>query len=366
NQLISNPIDGSLNNIYLRVHNKDEINAYPLLGIGSNSEVAFAENQVIWTGTVEDISYQITFYLTEQGVWFWNVDVEGQGQEIDLIYGQDIGIAEEGALRNNEAYISQYIDHKIFETAQSGYVVCSRQNQQQSTGFPYLQQGSFSKIVGYSTDGFQFFGKTYKETNQPEILTKAMLANEVYQYEFAYIALQSKKVMLNGTENFVFYGMFQENHESAVTKLEHQDFIHDVWKQVQKNADKPADVVKKMQPSESKTNVLKTEELTIEELNQLYPNRHQEEWHEDALLSFFTDTHEHVVLKQKELLVERPHGHIIMSGNNDKVKENTITSTSWMYGVFNAHIVIGNTNFNKLSTNVRNPLNIPKTSGQRI
>src|SRR5690625_1239714 len=75
NQLISNPIDGSLNNIYLRVHNKDEINAYPLLGIGSNSEVAFAENQVIWTGTVEDISYQITFYLTEQGVWFWNVDV---------------------------------------------------------------------------------------------------------------------------------------------------------------------------------------------------------------------------------------------------------------------------------------------------
>ena len=84
------------------------------------------------------------------------------------------------------------------------------------------------------------------------------------------------------------------------------------------------------------------------------------------MLSFFTDTHEHVVLKEKELLVERPHGHIIMSGDNVKRKENVLTSTSFMYGIFNSQVVVGNTSFNKMLTNARNALNVMKTSGQRI
>lgn len=37
-----------------------------------------------------------------------------------------------------------------------------------------------------------------------------------------------------------------------------------------------------------------------------------------------------------------------------------------MYGIFNSHISVGNTSFNKMLTNARNALNIMKTSGQRI
>ncbi|ARI76370.1 GH36-type glycosyl hydrolase domain-containing protein [Halobacillus mangrovi] len=366
NQLISNPVDGSLNNLYLRVHQEDGIHAYPLLGVNSTSEVAFGQRQMTWTGKIENLSYQVVFHLTDQGIWFWEVNVEGNDQEVDVIYGQDLGLAEKGALRNNEAYISQYIDHRIFKDDAKGYVVCSRQNQGQSTGFPYLQQGALTRSIGYSTDGFQFFGKSYKETNQPEVLVEPTLANEIYQYEFAYTALQSEKVKLSGKQQFVFYGLFEENHESAVTELEFEDRIAEAWNEVQAKELTELEPVEKVAKADGVGDVLCGEELSSDEINQLYPHRHQEEWNGNTLLSFFTDTHEHVVLKEKENLVERPHGHILMSGQNDRLKENTVTSTSWMYGIFNAQTVVGNTNFNKLLTNARNPLNVLKTSGQRI
>jgi cellobiose phosphorylase len=43
-----------------------------------------------------------------------------------------------------------------------------------------------------------------------------------------------------------------------------------------------------------------------------------------------------------------------------------LTSTSFMYGIFNAQLVVGNTSNNKMLTNARNALNAMKTSGQRI
>ncbi|GMA62986.1 hypothetical protein GCM10025859_34260 [Alicyclobacillus fastidiosus] len=72
------------------------------------------------------------------------------------------------------------------------------------------------------------------------------------------------------------------------------------------------------------------------------------------------------MLKEKEMLVERPHGHILMTGKNDRVLENVLTSTSYMYGVFNSQLTVGNTSFNKMITNTRDALNIMKTPGQRI
>lgn len=43
-----------------------------------------------------------------------------------------------------------------------------------------------------------------------------------------------------------------------------------------------------------------------------------------------------------------------------------MTTTSYMYGIFNSQVVVGNTSFNKMLTNARNALNVMKTSGQRI
>ena len=66
------------------------------------------------------------------------------------------------------------------------------------------------------------------------------------------------------------------------------------------------------------------------------------------------------------MLMERPHGHIIMSGKEVSIKQPILTSTSYMNGIFQAQTVLGNTTMNKFLSNVRNPLNFFKTSGQRI
>jgi 1,2-beta-oligoglucan phosphorylase len=366
NQWVSNPVDGSLNNLYLRFFRSAGIQVFPLLGAQSKSEVEYSGNHVAWKGNIDEVHYQVIFHLTEQGIWFWDITVDGHDVEVDVVYGQDLGMASKGAVRNNEAYVSQYIDHKVFEDERKGYVVCSRQNQKQPGGFPYLQQGSLTKAVGYSTDGFQFFGLTYKETNQPEVLYKDSLPNEVYQYEFAYTGLQSERVTLAGPVKFVFYGLFKEDHPSAVTSLEYGEDVEIAWEEVNNHKEYSAQSLEKVSRTSKFGTPLVTDSMTKDEISKLYPDRHQEEWEGDTLLSFFTGTYEHVVLKEKERLVERPHGHILMTGQNDKIKENVLSSTSFMYGIFNSQLVVGNTSFNKLLTNARNALNVMKTSGQRI
>ncbi|MCM3001918.1 cellobiose phosphorylase [Paenibacillus cellulositrophicus] len=371
NQLMSSPLDGALNNLYLRIHDDSAIRFYPLLGIRSDSRVSTGEGRIVWTGEAEGVAYSVTFALSPLGVWFWDVRATGQRLKIDVVYGQDIGDADPGAVRSNEAYLSQYIDHTVFEDKDHGYVVCSRQNQPQGGAFPYIQQGSLTRAAGFSTDGFQFFGLSYKETNVPACLSQPQLANEVYQYEFAYTALQSEAVTLDGEARFVFYGLFKPDHAAAVTELEFKDEVLKAWDQVQANlaaAAGPLHELPRVRLNPEIGEPLRTLPLTAEELEALFPadERQEEETENGQLLAFFTDTYEHVVLKEKELRVERPHGHILMSGGSVKLGAKVVTTTSYMYGIFNSHLVVGNTNFNKMMSNARSALNVPKTAGQRI
>ncbi|EPY14455.1 GH36-type glycosyl hydrolase domain-containing protein [Paenibacillus alvei] len=374
NQLVTSPLDGSLNNLYLRIHDDSGIRFYPLLGIRSRSAVRVEGNQAVWEGAVEGVAYTVTFALLKEGIWFWDIAVRGEGVTVDILYGQDLGIASVGAVRSNEAYLSQYIDHAVFEDEEIGCVVCSRQNQPQGGVFPYMQQGALSRAIGYSTDGFQFFGLSYKETNIPVSVIKPCLSNEVYQYECAYTALQSERVMLHGEERFVFYGLYKTDHAAAITELEYRDEVRQAWEAYlsesshiaanEKNA--ASNPLNPVQYNADIAEPLRTLSMTEAEVQALFPERNQEERIDGKLLSFFTDSYEHVVLKEKELLVERPHGHIVMSGTSVKLGAQVITSTAYMYGIFNSHVVVGNTNFNKMMSNARNPLNVPKTSGQRV
>ncbi|OPH56433.1 cellobiose phosphorylase [Paenibacillus ferrarius] len=366
NQWIANPIDGSLNNLYLRIHSSNGIKAVPLMGVRSASLVHYSESQVTWEGTVEGLDYELTLHLTPDDIWFWEVKVQGNDADVDVIYGQDIGLADKGAVRSNEAYLSHYIDHAVFANGQNGYAVCSRQNMPQQGGFPYLQQGGLTPLIGYSTDGFQFHGLSYKETNVPEALSRNMLANEVYQYEFAFTALQSERVKVNGAARFVFYSLFKPDHPESIKALEFEADVLQAWEKAGRGNNELSHRLDKTILSSNIGEPLATVSMTTEELEHYFPNRRQEEFDGEMLLSFFTETHEHVVLKDKELRVERPHGHILMSGDNARLKEDVMTTTAYMYGIFNSQVVVGNTSFNKMLTNARNALNVMKTSGQRI
>ncbi len=374
NQYLANPLDGSLNNLYLRIYDPAGIRHYPLVGIRSGSRCYCGPDYAVWEGAAGGLDYRVVLALTDRDVWFWNVNVYGNGPCIDVIYGQDIGLADSGAVRSNEAYLSQYIDHTVFEDDRKGYVVCSRQNQPQSGVFPYMQQGSLTRATGYSTDGFQFFGLSSKETGVPEILAEPRLANAVYQYEFAYTALQSETVELNGEARFLFYGLVRPDHPEAITVLEYGQLVEEARQELEAKLIRLPALLQEAQavpPASLRPGIGKpAETLTVspEQLEQWFPSagRRQEEYLDGELASFFTDRYEHVVLKKKELLVERPHGHILTSGDNVELGSAVITTTSYMYGVFNSHVVTGNTNMNKMIGVARGALNLFTSSGQRI
>lgn len=361
NQLIGNLLDGSANQIYLRVFKEGEILSTPLLGVQSDSQLSVGEHGLIWTGSFEGVSYEVKFLLTSHDVWFWEVTLQGN-QTVDLLYGQDVGIAGKGAVQSNEAYVSQYIDHQI--DTQNGYTISSRQNQPQGKKFPYLQQGCLQKTIGFSTDGYQFFGKSYKETNIPEALQKETLPTEVYQYEMAYVSLQTEKLKVQEKQSIIFYGSVLDDHPTAIEKpyFTNQQ-IEAIWAEVDKS-ELVANSVDKIVNVANQ--VVQTEVLTAEEVEDLFGDKVEEEIVDQKLLSFFTNKKHHVVLKEKELQMERPHGHILLSGTDLVVEKPIMATTVYMYGIFNSQIVLGNTSMNKMMSNNRNSLNIMKKSGQRI
>ncbi|GHT94353.1 hypothetical protein FACS1894141_0840 [Spirochaetia bacterium] len=380
NQLVGNYLDGMAANIYLRIYDGKKITPWPLMGKASESTLTLSEDQVRYDGEAGGLRYRVTLFAAEN-LWFFDVCVENpvgsaKPVRIDLVYTQDIGLAAWGHTRSNEAYNAQYIDHRVF-TTDRGYVIASRQNQGQSTGFPFLQQGTLGgRAASFSVDGYPLYGLSYKFDNTIAELTAPVLNNRVYQYEYAFSALQTEPVDL-GRERAetAFYGYFLPDLEGAVEGPVPIAEIEPVYTTAKKQLFNSGAAGTKNTPLPrihydiDVNNTYASPSLREAELEKLYPEKRQTELDDrngKKLLSFFTGTGAHVVLAEKERLTERPHGNIIITGQNDFIREDLLTTTQYIYGVFNSQIALGNTSFNKIISNCRNALNVQKISGQRL
>lgn len=357
NLIHGNLIDGGYFNVYLRIFDQSGIRYTPLIGKHSPSSFSIEKNQVLFTGSFHDVHYRV--HVMVEGFRF-DIKVNLKSvtpQVVDLMFGSDIAITSKGSVLNSEPYTVQYIDYKVFNH-DMGYTLCARQNQGRSQ---FIQIGSFDKTIGYTTDGFQFFGLQAKETGIPQAMLEERLASEIYQYEFAYFALQSDKLHVNSLGiSQTFYGAYEPQEHDVIQKP----------KTITPLSIEPITV--HQQAVSIKQGMLNPKiringrNLTEEEWKRLFPNRDQEERKDGDILSFFTNNHHHVVAKKKELIVERQHGHLMVHGDVEHVSDNVMATTNWMFGVFHSHVVAGNSSFNKLLGDLRNPLNLQTISGLRI
>ncbi len=358
NLIRGNQIDGSVMNLYLRVFYSDKIISTPLIGKKSPSTFELTPFGAIYEGHYEGIWYQVKLMIDDYR-WDFHIDIHSdQNQTIDVIYGQDLALAHQGSVLNSEPYTVQYIDYKAFKE-DLGFTLCARQNQGKTS---FFQMGSFSPNVAYSTDGFQFFGLSYKKTGHAYILEQKFLPSKIYQYEFSYFALQSEKYELTKqTIEIDFYGFYHhEDHDIIKKPYEIFPTERKTWTQVEKQ---PDTWIKPLLDPSLQINGL---ELSMDQMSQLFNEMNHVESDEHGLLSFFSKNYHHVVMQKKELLVERPHGHLFIHHDLLHVSENVMSSTNFMFGIFSMHLVLGNTSFNKFSGDLRNPLNIQKISGLRI
>ena len=116
NQYQGNLSDGAISNIYLRVYENGKPELFPLRGKASQAVLTKNEEKLCCTSWVKDILCKVEFVPCSENLWFWNVTLEGNGAECDLVYVQDTGVGDKGAILNNLLYVSQYVDHKIMDS----------------------------------------------------------------------------------------------------------------------------------------------------------------------------------------------------------------------------------------------------------
>ena len=359
-------------NIYLRKRtNPFEFKA--LLGPESDSHFLIHEESFVSKGSWDGIDYQSELQLSEKNLsWQWTVDIKNtttHAVELDLIYVQDVGLKPISNGLVNEYYVSQYIERLILEEKTFGSVVCCRQNTKESNGHPWLMLACKNKAASGSSDGMQFLGKTFRETGIPEGLKARSLGGE-YAGELSMVALQEMpfKLPSGETHKSVFVATYLPDHPTA-TSADDLKQLPDLMLEFQNDIsiDKKE---KFLSPNHNLFNTsafLPVDDLNDEEINRFFSqDRRHSETENGQLLSFFYGPNNHVMLRAKEIIADRPHGHIMQAQAGYKADENIVSTTCFAGGIFNSHVTQGNTNFNIFLSVCTSQFNDLPETGQRI
>ncbi|HPD96335.1 MAG TPA: amylo-alpha-1,6-glucosidase [Tenuifilaceae bacterium] len=361
-----------LSNIFLRKISSNNIEFIPLWGPESPSQYYISNNAFKAEGTWMSVNYSCILTLSEKSLsWQWQIDIVNNSEQdfkFDLIYLQDVGLKPATETSINEYYVSQYTERLILNDKTFGKVVCCRQNMKGPTGNPWLMLACKNATESACTDGMQFYGNRYRVTGIPEALKIKNLGGE-YAGESSIVALQAKPLYLKGNENHsvTFIGYYLHNHPTATNPddLLPLSSIFDEFKDI-----KQTPIFDSFSPQFNIFNtspLLPVKDLNGNEIDALFKGekRHVEIANK-KVISFFYGKNNHVALKEKEMLVDRPHGHIMQANCSFSPNESIVSTTSFAYGVFNSHLTQGNTNFNTFLSVTSSQFNLAKHTGQRI
>lgn len=379
-----NEAEGGPANIFLRRHASfagPGVEFTPLLGPHSPTRVQLRDtgNRWIGKGSWHEIRYAITLTLSETAaVWFWQVSLENLGeaeQEIDLIYTQDIALSPYGTVRLNEYYVSQYVDHTPLAHGTRGWVVASRQNLAADGHNPWCVIGSLRRGEAFATDAMQVHGLANRTGAAPPAMI-AGLPSQRLQHEHSMVAIQDERLRLQprATAALGFFGLLKIDHKAATST---QDLAHveealalpeAALGQVDTAIESGDNETVSTATLFSSAPLFAAQDLSDADLRALFSGarRHEEFDSQGKLLSFFHGVDRHVVLREKELLVQRPHGHLLRTGRRAIPDEAALTSTTWMAGVFHSMLTQGHVSFNRLLSTVHSYIGLFRSHGQRV
>lgn len=373
NLFLGTEAEGGLANIHLRrLGNRME--TIPLLGPGSLASYDVDQRGLFGAGQWGDLAFRLRLVLAESATaWFWHVELENTGNAAitcDLIHTQDVGLAHYGAIRLNEFYVSQYVDHTPLEHPKQGCVVASRQNQSMGGRCPWTLIGSLGRAVAYATDALQFHGLATRAGGKPIALSTGLPAKRL-QHEHSLVAIQDAPITLAPGAKACsgFFGWFIADKQTA-TSADDAKLIDAALALPEAIAPKWPSAVGTVRPAASlftSAPLLATLPLDEAEVTKHFgAERRQVERQEGELFSFFTGAPSHVVLKAKELQVLRPHGHLLRSGGALVPDESALTSTAWMNGVFHSMVTQGHVSINRFLSTCHTYLGLFRSHGQRV
>jgi cellobiose phosphorylase len=388
---LGNEIEGGPANVYLRRLGKAR-DATPLLGPSSPTtfQVNSTDARVVGHGSWHGVSYRITLQLAQDApTWFWHVELENTASapvQLDLTHAQDLALASYGAVRLNEFYVSQYLDHTPLDHPTLGLMTATRQNQAVEGRNPWCLIGSLRKGVSFATDALQFHGLQTRGGNPPAGLTSDLPSRRL-QHEHSLVVVRDEVIRLEpgGRASAGFFGSFVADHPDATTPA---DVARAEAALALNEARAPQAGTKAGSASSATASssslgrdasganaslfspapILGVRDLDTESVRTLFSNtrRHEEKDDRGKLLSFFYGDDRHVVLRAKELRVMRPHGHLLRTGQHTTPDESALTSTAWMNGVFHSMVTQGHVSINRFLSTVHSYLGLFRSQGQRV
>jgi CRISPR-associated protein Csx3 len=368
NQVEGHSLQGGLDRVYLRTHDAGAIECHVLSGAAA--ACTFHEHGAVWRQDMGQVNASMQMMLHAELPILYRVchaqNNSAQTVTLDWLLGQDLGLADTGMLKNNEAYVCQYLDHRIAAHSGAGQVVFSRNNLHPE--HPFALNCCMQGAVAASTDGYQFFGTASKLNGAPDALQSRALENRARQYEFAYAALQSQLIELQpGQSTTTVFALHVLKEHPQVTSTADLAMVDEV---LACGLPEPGNKVSDGSTSAffCSAPLLCAAPLSMSQLQACFagPWRHEEYSEHDELYSFFCGDHTHVVLPAKEAVVERPHGTVLRSAHGVIPGDNILSVTCYGYGVFGSQLSLGNSTFGRFSTLLRNSLNLERSSGIRL
>jgi len=373
NLFLGNEMEGGPANLYLRRHG-ERLEAVPLLGPRSPSALRCDERCLTASGQWRGIRFVASLQLAASApAWFWQVELENTGnaaETLDLIYAQDLALAHYGAVRLNEYYVSQYVDHTPLTHPKRGVVLASRQNQSMGGRNPWCLIGSLGQGVSFATDALQVHGLATRAGQTPPAVIQGLPGSR-RQHEHSMPAIQDAPLRLEPGQRAErgFFGWFEADHPAATAAAD-LVFVDRALTLPEASPLRASEADKGVIPAASLFNtapLLDALDLTENEIAELFGEDLREVEREDGcLLSFFVGDRCHVVLKAKELKVLRPHGHILRTGSGLTPDEAALTSTAWMAGVFHSMVTQGHVSINRFLSTTHSYLGLFRSHGQRL
>jgi 1,2-beta-oligoglucan phosphorylase len=350
----------------------------PLLGPASPTRLtAPRSGRVTGRGAWQGIEYEISLALAADApVWFWHLrlrNTSSEVRELDLTYAQDVALAPYGAVRMNEYYVSQYVDHTPLSDPQRGILLASRQNQAADGRYPWCLIGSLRRASSFATDALDFHGLASR-AGEPLTGMLGELPARRLQHEHSMVVLRDAPLRLAPGESLHagFFGSFVADHPDATSEadLSRVSAILSLPEAAPAPAstDLPLSGPTPAQTLFSSTAPLQALDLDSDALHRLFPSpwRHEESDAGGARLSFFHGSDSHVVLRAKELRVLRPHGQLLRTGRHLTPDESALVSTVWMSGVFHSMLAQGHVSINRFLSANRSYLGFFRSQGLRV
>lgn len=376
NQLLPGPAEDGLFRLLLRWRGERGAARHWTPLAGPAAEFSPGREAASWrTRPAEGLSAVTTFSLHPQlAAWCWRIEVVNATAVpllCDVLHAQDLGLADLAAVRNNEAYVSQYLDLLPVEDAAFGPVILARQNQTMAGGRrPWAAFACAEGAAAFCTDGGQFFGADHRLTGEPAAVRAARLPSRRLQYECAVAGLQSRELRLapGGRATVTFLARYLPDHpeiSSAADVARLRELLPLTWAAP---AVAPATAPARAESVFLTAPWLHGAEPTEAELQAWFPgeHRHVERAAAGGVQSFFHGAGTHVVTRAKEAAIARPHGHILRSGTAAWIDDAQFGVTCYAAGIFGAQAYAGNPSLARLLSVVRHHLNVARAGGQRV